>query len=197
MELEELKNLWTSLEEKLEKQEVLKESIIKEMIYEKSNKSLSKLLNFDIFSITICLIALPFVAFLYNTSKIEVVFGGRLFCYIMFLFLIANLIIGAIHLKYLTKIDFSKRITINSLYINKYNILIKKEKIASVFIIVILFSFGIYLYAALHASFAYWIFLVSIYIIGIILTYYQYRNLYDKNIASIQKSLEELKELEE
>jgi Zn-dependent protease with chaperone function len=95
------------------------------------------------------------------------------------------------------KIDFTKNVNNNSLYLNKYNILIKKNKIYAVFITVILYVFGIYLYSAKHVGITLWIFLACAYIIGIVLTYFQYKKLYDKNIASIQKSLEELKELEE
>ncbi|MDH6310704.1 hypothetical protein M2451_003529 [Dysgonomonas sp. PFB1-18] len=44
MELDELKNTWTSLDERLQKQEVLKETIIKEMLRSKSGKALGRLI---------------------------------------------------------------------------------------------------------------------------------------------------------
>jgi hypothetical protein len=196
MELDELKNVWASLDERLNKQEQLKESIIKEMIYEKSNKSVSKLLNFEIFSITTCLLVLPIVAYLYNTL-LGTLFMEKLFCYVMFFFLTVSIIWSSMLIYHLMKIDFTKNVSHNSLYINKYNVLIKKNKIAAIFIMVILYAFGIYLYAAKHVSVTLWIFLACVYVIGLIISYFAYKKLYDNNIHIIQKSLEELKELEE
>ncbi|MDR3340634.1 MAG: hypothetical protein LBT25_11210 [Candidatus Symbiothrix sp.] len=196
MELDELKNLWTSLDERLSKQEKMKESIIKEMIYSKSNKSVSRLLNYDVFSVTLSVLAIPVLVWLCYTSPWNKLLSTKLFLGTMFVLIAITLILEWIHIKYLMKIDFAKPVSHNSLYINKYNELIKKEKIASIFIIAICSFFGIYLYASLHANIIWWSFLICMLIVSIGLTYFTCKKIY-KNIASIQQSLEELKELEE
>jgi len=196
MELEELKNLWTSLDERLSKQEKMKESIIREMIYSKSNKSVSRLLNYDVFSVTLYVLAIPVFVWACYTPSGKLL-SVKLFLGTMFVLIASSLPLGWIHIKYLMKIDFTKPVSYNSLYINKYNELVKKEKIASVFIIAICYFFGIYLYASLHANVILWSFLICILIAGIGFTYFSYKKIYDKNIAEIQRSLEELKDLEE
>jgi hypothetical protein len=194
--LEELKKLWTSLDERLSKQEKMKESIIKEMIYSKSNKSISRLLNYDVFNVTVCVLAIPALVWLCYTHLGEML-AGKLFIGTMFVFIAISFILGWIHIKYLMKIDFAKPVSYNLLYINKYNNLVKKEKISSVFIVAICCFFGIYLYALLHVNAILWSFLICSLVVGIGFTYYAYKKIYDKNIAEIQQSLEELKELEE
>ncbi|MDR3218935.1 MAG: hypothetical protein LBU22_08170 [Dysgonamonadaceae bacterium] len=196
MELEELKNLWTSLNERLSKQEKMKESIIKEMIYSKSNKSISRLLNYDVFNVIVSVSGIPALVWLCYTPFSEML-AGKLFIGTMFVFLAIGLILEWIHIKYLMKIDFVKSVSYNSLYINKYNNIIKKEKIASVFIVAVCCFFGIYFYALLHANVFMWSFLVCLLIVLIGFTYFSYKKIYDKNIEEIQRSLEELKDLEE
>jgi hypothetical protein len=195
MEMDELKKLWTSLDERLSKQEMMKENIIRKMIYSKSSKSINRLLNYDVFSVIVCLLVIPLLVWLCYTPESKLL-SVKLFAGTIFVFIALNLILGWIHIKYLMKIDFVKSINHNSLYINKYQALVKKEKIASVFIIAICYFFGIYLYASLHANIIWWSFLVCLFIVGAVITYLTYKKIYDKNITVIQKSVEELKELE-
>jgi hypothetical protein len=197
MELEELKNTWETIDERLKKQEVLKENLIREIIYSKSNKSLSKLINFEVLSLVIYLLIIPVIAFAYNKG-LELLLAGKIFAYFMASFCIFGAIWQLIKMKNLRQIDFTKNISANSLFINKYNILIKKEKsVTMIFITPVISFLCIYLYAIYHATFTLWIFLISALLIAIFLSYNNYKRIYDKNIASIQKSLEALKELEE
>ena len=46
MELEELKTTWSSLDERMKKQEGLNAVIIKEMLIAKSDRGLSRLINY-------------------------------------------------------------------------------------------------------------------------------------------------------
>jgi hypothetical protein len=195
MELDELKNAWSSLDERLNKQEVLKEFVIKEMIYSKSNKSVSKLLNYDLFSIIVLLLGIPLLIFIYQTRlQIPV---KNLFLYSMLVFIVYGLIGGAFHLNCLMRINFTKSVAYNSLYINKYKKMVQKEKIIIVPVILVVSFFGIYQYAALHVSVWLWAFLICGLVGGIIFTYFSYKRIYDNNIHAIQSSLEELKELKE
>jgi ABC-type maltose transport system permease subunit len=82
--------------------------------------------------------------------------------------------------------------------INKYIILLKKEKLATYFCVApILGLLGIVCYYELKASFALWTFLIIALIIGVIAEYWLYKRYYDTNIQSLRKSLEEMKELKE
>jgi len=201
MELDELKNTWTVLDEQLKKNEMLNKRIIQEMLYKKSSKSLSWLMNTEFFSVIVALLSLPLCIWIFNynnhffirtiSSKILVIIG------------IATCIIGLIWqsykiLKYLIKIDFSKIIKNNMQWINKYAILIKYEKIIGYFVVIPLFSlFGILSYYELKVNFLSWIYLTALLLVAVILSYWSYKKIYDSNIQSIKKSLEELEELKD
>ncbi len=42
-----------------------------------------------------------------------------------------------------------------------------------------------------------WVAIIAVFLVVAVIAYWQYKKIYDKNIGSILKSLEELKELEE
>ncbi|MDR3095171.1 MAG: hypothetical protein LBU62_11120 [Bacteroidales bacterium] len=195
MELEELKNVWTALDERLNRQEALKDFVIKEMIYSKSNQSVRKLFNFDLFSLIVVLLAIPFLIFLLQ-SQIYIPLKS-FFLYTVLVICAYGLIGGAFNLNCLMRMNFTKSVAHNALYINKYERLVHKEKIIAVPIIFICSFFGIWSYAIMHASAWLWAFLICNLVSAIVFTYFSFKRIYDKNIQSLQQSLEELKELEE
>jgi len=199
MELDELKNTWLVLDEQLKKNEMLNKRIIQEMLYKKSNKSLSWLMNTEFSSIII----LPLVILLCIWQFNEPRFQQHALSKILIVAVLTICILGIIWqsykiLKYLVKINFSKSIKDNIKYVNKYAILIKKEKIMAYFVVIPVFSlFGIFYYYELKVNFSYWIFLIIVLSLATIAAYWSYKKIYDANIQSIKKSLEELNELKE
>jgi hypothetical protein len=198
MDLDELKNTWTILDERLKKNEMLNKQIIQEMLYKKSNKSLNWLIGFDLFSIIIILLVIPLLVWLYNSPP----FNRLLFPKITFAFSIAICILGVIwyfyKLKYLMNIDFPKIIRDNIHYMNKYSIMIKQEKIINyICLIPVIYVLVILSYYELKATFSLWVFLFTGLIVATMISYWSYKKIYDSNIQSIKKSLEELKELKE
>jgi hypothetical protein len=196
MELEELKKMWTSLDERLNKQEVLKESIIREMIYAKSNKSLSRLLNMEALGAVVFISIIAFIAFVFEKFggkrfmwDITVIYSG-IFC-LVFLPWILYKIHG------LMKIDLSGSIKNNVFYINRFNIQIKREKISTIFWGPVFAVLIILVYLEAKASVSVWIVMSCGILLASLSSYWSYKKIYDKNIALIKKSLEELKELEE
>jgi len=199
MELEELKNTWMVLDEQLKKNEMLNKQIIREMLYKKSNKSLNGLINTEFFGMIVALLALPLCIGLYNYRYHILV--NTLSAKILMVVCIATCILGIVWMcykiwKYLLKIDFSKSVKDNIQWVNQYAIVIKKEKIVSYFIVLPVFSLlGIYNYYERKVNFSFWIFLVVVLIVIAAITYWSYKKIYDANIQSIKKSLEELNEL--
>jgi len=197
MEFEELKNAWTVLDEQLKKNETLNKRLVQEMLCNKSNKSLNKLMNLEVLNIIILFLAIPLCIWLFNYR-----FTNFLFPKILFAVAVAVSIFGIILScytlkKYFMKIDFANNIGDNILCLNKYNILYRKGKMINYFFIIPVFSvLGILSYYELKVSFHLWIFLFVALTIGIGLTYWAYKKIYDTSILSIKKSLEELKELE-
>jgi len=196
MELDELKNDWASVEERLKKQEILNENIMKEMIYKKTNKSLKQLFWSDSSGIPILLLVIPFIVYAYGKFggkhifwDLTVIFAG-VFCIAFLPFLIYR-VYG------LMKIDFSENIKRNLYYINHYSIQIKLEKTIMAFfgpVMVILLSI---VFIEFKADIFRWTLLICVVIFLTLYSYWSYNKFYNNNIQSIKKSLEELNELKE
>ena len=198
MELDELKNTWMVLDEQLKKNEMLNRRIVREMLYKKSNKSLNWLISYDVLGIPVLLLVIPFCVWLYNLPRT----GNMLFPKILFIFTIIVSILGIIwycyKLKQLMKMDFSKSVKDNMLCLNKYNFMITKEKSIQYFVLAPIISLlCIFSYYELKANVSWRVFLVVMLILAIAGTYWMYKKIYDKNIQSIKKSLEELEELKD
>jgi hypothetical protein len=198
MELHELKDTWTVLDEKKKKNEMLNKQIIKEMLQKKSNKSLNRLINTDFVNLALCLLAIPVSIWGYHKES----FANLLFPKILFavigITMILVLIWSYFPLKNLIKIDFSKSIKNNMYHINKYTINLKKEKIAVYFgFIPIYVILGILCYYEFKVDFLHWTLLIVGCLFGTVMTYWMYKRIYDSSIQSIKQSLEELEELED
>ena len=191
-----MKSMWAAMDDRLKKQELLKESVVKETIRDRSDKSLNKLLNFDLFSLILLFLLLPLMVYMYLYLSPFRTLAGGWFCYTLFLVVTYGIAGGFAHLYYLMKMDFTADVGHNLRYINRYNVLYRKEKIISIPVIGVLFFFGIYHYATMHVNAFFWTFLVCTYISCIVFVVFAYKKIYDKHIANIRRSLEALKELE-
>jgi len=196
MDLNELKNVWDSVDERLKKQEILRESIIGEMIYKKTSKSLNKLVWSEFIAIAVCLGIIPFIVWAYGK------FGGRFLTWdILILYSLLFDIVVLPYILYkayiLIKIDLIGNMKSNSYYINKFEIAIKREKIFMTILGPIFIIIMIPMLIELRANAFAWAFAICMVIFASLFTYWSYKKIYDKNIKSIKKSLEELKELED
>jgi len=197
MELEELKNAWDSVDERLKKQELLKECIIKEMNYKKTNKSLNALQWSEFIAIPVLLAVVSLIVYKYGQ------FGGisRMWDISILLFFVICIILLP-YLMYkaylLIKVDLSGNIRNNLLYINKFAIIVKKERIVFWrFFLPFCVIIPIPRLIEAKISAALWTTYVCLVIFGALVGYWSYKKIYDKNIQTIKKSLEEIKELEE
>ncbi len=196
MELEELKNIWVSVDERLKKQEILKERIIKEMNYKKTNKSLNVLQWSEFAGILFMLAIVSFIVWAYGK------FGGRLAMWdaaVIFSFITGILYFPFLLYKayLLIKIDLSGNLKNNLFYINKFAVFIKRERLAAQIWIPIYIIALILMIIEAKVSVFIWVFFICLLIFSALFSYWSYKKIYDKNIQSIKKGLDELKELEE
>jgi len=95
------------------------------------------------------------------------------------------------------KIDSSKEVRNNIHYMNKYKILIVREKFAVTIIIGPTLAILAFLtYYQMNANSYLWTFMVCMIVLATVVTYWFYHK-YNKNIHTILKSPNEIKELEE
>jgi len=198
MELDELKTTWTALEQQLKKNETLNKQILLEMLRGKSNKSLNKLRNHDFTSIIIWLLFIPFGIWLYTNHVLMHYISVKILAIVLVMNSAVGIIWGYDKLKYLMKIDFSKNVKDNMFGVNKYDVMIKQEKVVGYCVLMPMVYFLIsYCYYEFNADISSWTFLIVCMIVGVVLTFWSYKKIYDPNIQSIKKSLDELKELVE
>lgn len=197
MELEEMKNTWELLNRKLEEDKSLKESLILEMTRTKANKSINKLLNYDILSFVILLLLIPFLVWGYSS------YGGQFIMWdIYVLYAMVLCLLGAFwyvfKIQLIMKVDVSQQIGENIYRTNRYNIWAKREK----FLMNIIFGpifvmLAVLMLIEMNAQFDLWIGVICLFVLASVTTYWSYKRIYDKNIASILKSFDEIRDLEE
>lgn len=196
MELEELKNTWKLLDGKLEEDKSLKESIILEMIHTKADKLVNKMINWDIVGVVILILLVPSILYTYSLFKGKSLMWDSYMIYSAALSLMFSFV-GMYNLRALMKIDLAKKVSENIYYINKYNILTKRTKNALIFVLGPIYVIGaIMMYIELKANIYLWIFMGCMLLLTIFTSYGFYKK-YSKNITSILRSLNEIKELEE
>ena len=202
MELQELKNRWTSVDEKLKKQEVLNTRMLEEVLKKKSGGALSRLINKGIVESVVLFLIIFLGIWSLNSNTISIlplttiaVIAGIVAC-------LTDIVLNCYALmKYLTKIDVSKNIKDNSLYVNKLNTFYRRWKkvdyfifipVASILVALFLYEFS----TVLNAGIRLWMFstMILLMVIGYIIWIYKAS---EKNIQTIKESLAELNELEE
>lgn len=197
MELDDLKNTWIALDNRLKQNNVLNETIIKKMAENKVNKSLNKLIFWDVFSIVICMLLIPFNIYWFSSHSGILLFGDIIIVYALII-CISLVVWYIIKVNYLIKFDFTENTEHNIYNINKYTLYSKREKLMMYFFIgpsiIILCMLA---YAEAKATIPIWALMISILIICSIINYFSYKKIYKENIDSIRKSLEEINELKE
>ena len=197
MEIEALKNRWATLDNQLKENKSLNERIIKEMIDKKANKSISRLLFWDIFSLIFLLVLIPFLVYWCNLYSEQ-----KTFWYITLIATGFACVIGGvwcfIKIHGLMKVDINESVGKNIYYIKRYTIQINREKIAMTYFVAIPFAILITLaYIEAKVSIGLWVYLICALILGALVTFWSYKRIYQKDIDSIKKSLEEMRELKE
>lgn len=195
MESDELKNVWLSLDERLKKQEILKENILKQMIHTKSEKSLNRLSNYEWLGVIIIPLLIPFILWRLETTSFSQMQTYVFYGYIVLTIPLTLWQIAKVYT--LSKVNFSNTISHNVRIVNRYNLYIKREKLAGVFLIPLVIISIILLTMEVQMELWRWILIGSVIAFTIVFSCWIYKKLYKKHIDSILKSFDELKELEE
>jgi len=209
MNFENLKSEWSAMNDRMEKQEILKEKMYCQMLNAKSDKSLSRLIAYEVAGLIFGILFIPVLLYMFNMvndteyiNKVSKAFAEqigfvRTALIGAFVFVVLAIIWVGIKLYNLSKINFINPMKNNLSYIYKYAIYIKYEKMIGYYVIIPLaVLICVIHYAKIHASLFWWV-LMSCFLIAIILFVIYFYRLYDKNISTIQQNLKELRELKE
>ena len=199
MELNDIKSAWKSLDEQLKKQEAIKESILRELIQSKAKRSLSRLINYEWFSLFAVILVSPLTPYILFVLRPQFSIFSTVIVLVLGTYIFSVIGTQIWKIKTIGAIDFSNSIGDNMKLLNKFNLFIKKEKSFTVvmFTLLVIFFFSrIYLdeiYLSGQMRFIYF-FIIGL---GVLFSVWLYKNLYNKHVDSIKKSLEELEELKE
>ena len=196
MELDDFKEAWTALDNRLKKTEELKESIILEMMQSKARKKVNWFIANEMINVIGLLLIVPLCIYLLDKN------GGKYWELDTFLLLFGAVCFvmtfwSAYKLHGLMKFDLTKNVGNNILCMNKYNIQLNRDKkILAYFLGPIVVIFGVLNYVARNATLPLWTLLICIFIAGGLVVYWSFK-MSEKSIKSILKSLEEIRELKE
>ncbi|MDR1090700.1 MAG: hypothetical protein LBL79_06455 [Prevotella sp.] len=194
MELDELKKTWAALDSRLKEKDLLKETIILEIIQGKANKSFNKLLVWEIINLAACIVSIPVLWRVLERFENKFILSALIYTIVL---LAAGIIWYSYKIHGLMKFDLDKSVSNNIYYINRYYLHIKWEKSIGTIATSILII-PIVLWSVLgKASILHWVTLSCAIIFTGLSIYWYNKRIYDKNIGSILKSLEELKALKE
>ena len=196
MELDDLKEAWAALDNRLKKNEKLNESIILEMIRSKVVKKVNRFIAWEVISFTVLILIIPFCIYLFD------ILGGKYLAFDLYILFTAAISFvytfwSVYKLHGLMKFDITKNIGNNILCMNRYNIQLKREKkILTYFVGPVFVALAVVMYASMKATLPLWILLVCLIIIATLGNYWTYKK-YDKSIESVVRSLDEIRELKE
>ena len=194
MNLENLKSEWSAMNNRMKEREIFEEKMFCQMLNTKSDKSLNRLVAYEVVSLIVSVLFIPFLFYFLNKEGMELI---RPILIGAIVFMVICVVWYGIKVFVLSKIDFTKTLKNNLFYINRYAVYIKYEKfVGYYFLIPLIMIVCIFYYAKMHVSIYLWVFMSFAGIAAILFTIYFYR-LYNKNISTIQQNLEELRELEE
>ena len=126
MNLENLKSEWSAMNDRMEKQEILKEKIFCQILNTKSDKSLNRLVAYDVVSLIFSILFIPVLLWMFNNTRIE--FMQKTIIIGAIVILAIFVIWFGIKILVLSKIDFTKTLKNNFFYINRYAIINGNKK---------------------------------------------------------------------
>ena len=193
----ELEERWAALNDCLERTEMLQESVIRELVQTKGEKSVSRLINWETFGFVVTILIIPYSIYVYHR------FGGHFAMWDLFI-RVAIVVDGLLvlwtgyKLYGLMKIDFTKVVKENILRVNRYTVQITREKIFTAAIIGPLFVIlSVVMSIEMKAPDFIWDVLFGVVVATTVACYWLYKRVFDKNIRRLQESLAVIEEVGE
>ena len=195
-EFDEIKNAWSALDDRLKKNEGLNDRLIKEILHQKSNKSLSKLFNYDTLGLIMCLLVLALLIYFFSSNKQFSMY--QIIKWSSLGIITIGIITQLYQITLLSRINLHKEIKDNIRTVQQYKVFVKKSVMIEA-IAGSLFCCMCGLALILQNAEIWKLIIIIISLFGLLplLIFWQYKNVYKNNIKFIQDSLEELNELDE
>jgi len=193
MELENLKEAWAALDNRLKRNEKLKESIILDMMRSKTRKLLNKVITLEIIYVVVAFLVMSFCIFqIYRTYEL----AANIFLFFVVAVCFFHFFWGGFKIHGLMKINLSNNIGRNFYYMNRYTIQIKRERKIYTYYVLIPLTIMVIVSLSVIERYVWWLF----FIVSLPVAYWSnllYTLPHHKNVGLIFKSLDEIRELKE
>ncbi len=191
-----MKTAWKELDKKLDRQETLSETFIRESIAARSQRSVNKFLNFELIGAAVLLVIIPFIVRQYGMPWADKIPGMKITLIAAFVLCLIGLAWQSIKIRSIFKIDMSKGVSNNIAYVKRYELYALYEKrFLIIFVPLLLLAGIIWRAVVMNDAPWYWAFLAVAVIIGTLYSVWYYKKFYSGNMAAIKRGLEELKDL--
>jgi len=190
-----MKNAWHDLNERLDRQEMLSQTFIRESIAARSQRSVNKFLNMEIAGAAVCPLVIPFVVRQYGLPWAADYPGMRaaiLFCMVLLALLFVWQLIKVM---ILARIDMSKDMKSNILRTRRYELYAMTEKRVMIFLMPVMLAGVVALRAMWGTALWFWMLMVGMVAVGVLFIVWYYKKFFSANISAIKRGLEELKDL--
>lgn len=198
MELEEMKNLWQKYDQTMKENNVLTERLIKEMMHNKSGRSLKNMLNVEYAGAITCILLL--VVFLPMTGRAFSSMAALLAYIVLIIAIAVSLGLSVYKIRQLSDIDMgSSTITDVTYRIQRFRLLISKERVIGTCLlpIVILCAYIFVDQKSFIELMNYLPKMIVGCVAGVAASLMLYKKLYFNNIKQITQTLEEINSLKQ
>ncbi len=194
MELDDMKTAWRELDRRLDRQETLSETFIRESIAARSQRSVNKFLAYELIGVAVMLFAIPFV--LWTIVGAGMPPETKLFLKVLFPLLPAILVWQFIKTFTLFRVDISGNMKRVAKMVQRYELFALYEKRVSYLLVPLLFAGAIVVYAALRVPLWSWVAMTGLVTATVLYCVWYYKKFFADNMAAIKRSLKEIKDLE-
>ena len=193
MELDEMKTAWREMNDRLGRHEMLSEAFIRESIAARSQRSVNRFLAYEMIGTVVVLFAIPFV--LWAIVGMEKSPEVNLFLKVVLPLLPVILVWQSIKTYTLFRVDISGDMKSNARMVRRYQLYAMYDKWATYFLIPLLFTGAIVVYAALRVAMWSWVSMAGLILAAVLYCVWYYKKFYPKNMNAIKRGLDELKDL--
>ena len=196
MELEELKASWTELDNRLKKSEALNEALVLDMMRNRAQMSVGKLISLESKLLIIPIIFLIKAIYTF-TKPLNVHVLGVVMEYVQLVMFGVMFVATIYNITLLKRIDVAKSVRDNIYNLNRFNVVRKR---GSFILLVMLVIFcALFLWIVLLGGSLIALIFIAVFVLGVagLLYWGGKRDFYQKKVDSILESLNEIKDLEE
>ncbi len=194
MELDEMKTAWKELDKRLDRQETLSETFIRESIAARSQRSANKFLVSEMIGTAGLLLILPFTLWAVGWDTMPS--ATKTFLMVIIPIIILIIVWQLVKAFTLWGIDMSGDMRRNARTVRRYELYTLYEKrVVFFFLVPFLFLGMVVVYAVLQLPLWTWAFMIGMTVIGVIFCIWYYKKFFAANMAAIKRGLEELKDM--